>query len=256
LKIVDFSANIPEQAEAAQMLFMKAMVFPAPPEQVVVVALPTDLCTPVQYDGIVATMAAEKGKHCEVPPINNDSNYGELQFKEEEEEEGKTPTQCLQCIQQNKKITKKKANKAKAAAALMHQAQNNFSGHIPNGLRVKIWRLLNVKQLNLFFHEAIGPCCYYLYQTNTVFVSAKANQVATFKFSSGQQAKIPSTMVYKFAHHGFSSMLFKLEQLHKYYMNPHILCHNYVIAYMLLTELQEFAWKCDVFAGPYNEIVV
>ncbi|KAG6899732.1 hypothetical protein C0993_007389 [Termitomyces sp. T159_Od127] len=186
-------------------------------------------------------MAAEKGKHCEVPPINNDSNYGELQFKEEEEEEeGKTPTQCFQCIQQNKKITKKKANKAKAAATLVHQAQNNFSGCIPNGLRVKIWGLLNVKQLNLFFYEAIGPC-YHLYQTNTVFVSAKANQVATFELSSGQQAKIPSTMVYKFAHHGFSSTLFKLEQLHKYYMNPHILCCNYVIAYMLLTKLQEFA---------------
>ncbi|KAG6898647.1 hypothetical protein C0993_005361 [Termitomyces sp. T159_Od127] len=94
LEIVDFPANIPEQAEAAQMLFMKAMVFLALPEQVVVVVMPTDPCTPAQYDGIVATMAAKKGKHCEAPPADNDSNYRESQSKEEEEEEeGKTPTQ-------------------------------------------------------------------------------------------------------------------------------------------------------------------
>ncbi|KAG6876105.1 hypothetical protein C0993_005504 [Termitomyces sp. T159_Od127] len=107
-------------AEAAQMLFMKTMVFPAPPEQVVVVV--TDLCTPAQYDGIVATMAAKKGKHCEALPINNNSNYGELQSEEEEEEEeeGKMPAQRFQHIQQNKKIAKKKANKAKAAATLAH----------------------------------------------------------------------------------------------------------------------------------------
>ncbi|KAG6867274.1 hypothetical protein C0993_005081, partial [Termitomyces sp. T159_Od127] len=139
LEIVDFPTNIMEQAEAAQMSFMKAMVFPALPEQVVVVALPTDLLTPAQYDGIVATAAAKKGKHCEVSPVNNDSDYGELQSKEEEEkEEGKMPAQHFQHVQQNKKITKKKVNKAKAAAALVHQVQNNFSGCISNRLRVKI----------------------------------------------------------------------------------------------------------------------
>ncbi|KAG6884203.1 hypothetical protein C0993_000439 [Termitomyces sp. T159_Od127] len=48
-------------------------------------------------------------------------DYGELQSEEEEEEEeGKTPAQHFQCIQQNKKIAKKKANQAKAAAALVH----------------------------------------------------------------------------------------------------------------------------------------
>ncbi|KAG6867135.1 hypothetical protein C0993_006431 [Termitomyces sp. T159_Od127] len=130
LKIVDFPANISEQAEAAQMLFIKAMVSLALPEQIVVVVLPTDLCTPVHYDGIVATTAAEKGKHCEAPPTNNNSNYKELQSKEEEEEEeSEMLTQHFQCIQQNKKITKKKVNKAKAA-------KNNFSGHIPNELVV------------------------------------------------------------------------------------------------------------------------
>ncbi|KAG6867675.1 hypothetical protein C0993_012540 [Termitomyces sp. T159_Od127] len=77
LKILDFPANIPQQAEAAQMLFMKAIVFLAPPEQVAVVVVPTDLCTPVQYDGIVATVAAEKAKHHEAPLVDNNSNYGE-----------------------------------------------------------------------------------------------------------------------------------------------------------------------------------
>ncbi|KAG6876921.1 hypothetical protein C0993_012067 [Termitomyces sp. T159_Od127] len=92
----------------------------APPEQVVVVVVLTDSHTPVQDNGIVATIAAE-GRHCEAPPIDEKSNYGESQSeREEEEEEGKTPTQHSQRIQQNKKITKKKTNKAKAAAALAH----------------------------------------------------------------------------------------------------------------------------------------
>ncbi|KAG6875680.1 hypothetical protein C0993_008030 [Termitomyces sp. T159_Od127] len=78
LEIVDFPANIPEWAEAAQMLFRKAVILLAPPKQIVVVVVPTDSCTPAQYDRIVATMAAKKDKHCVAPPINNDSNYGEL----------------------------------------------------------------------------------------------------------------------------------------------------------------------------------
>ncbi|KAG6865353.1 hypothetical protein C0993_008148, partial [Termitomyces sp. T159_Od127] len=135
LETVDFPANIPEQAEAAQMLFMKSMVFLAPAEQVVVVVLLTDPYTPAQYDGIIATTAAKKGKYCETPPVNNNSNYRELQSEEDEdEEEGKTPAQHFQYVQQNKKIAKKKVNKAKAAAALAHQVQNNFSGHILNRL--------------------------------------------------------------------------------------------------------------------------
>ncbi|KAG6900085.1 hypothetical protein C0993_003140 [Termitomyces sp. T159_Od127] len=139
LEIVDFPANILEWAEAAQMLFMKAIVLLALPEQVIVVALTTDPCTPAQYNRIVATTAAKKGKHCEAPPVNNNSNYGELQSKEEEEEEeGKTPAQHFQHVQQNKKIAKKKANKTKAVATLAHQAQNNFSGHISHGLGVTI----------------------------------------------------------------------------------------------------------------------
>ncbi|KAG6900084.1 hypothetical protein C0993_003139 [Termitomyces sp. T159_Od127] len=152
LEIVDFPANIPQWAEAAQMLFMKAIVFLAPPEQVAVVVVPTDPCTPVQYNKIVATVAAKKGKHHEAPPVNNDSNYWELQSdEEEEEEEGETHTQHFQRVQQNKKIAKKKANKAKAAAALVHRVQNNFSGRISDRLEVRVWRPLNIEQLNLCF---------------------------------------------------------------------------------------------------------
>ncbi|KAG6877433.1 hypothetical protein C0993_007412, partial [Termitomyces sp. T159_Od127] len=199
LEIVDFPANILEQEEAAQMLFMKAIVFPAPPEQVAVVVVPTDLCTSAQYNGIVATAAAKKGKHCEAPPpIDNNSDYRESQSGEgeEEEEEGKTHAQRFHHVQWNKKIAKKKANKVKTAAALVHQVESNFLGHISN------W--------------------------------------------SGQQAKIPGMMVYKFAHCGFPSTLFKLEQLHKYYVNLHIPHCNCVVTYMLLTKLQEFVQKCNV----------
>ncbi|KAG6899266.1 hypothetical protein C0993_011822 [Termitomyces sp. T159_Od127] len=105
---------------------------------------------------------------------------------------------------------------------------------------ISIWGLLDVERLNLCFQEAIGPGCYYSYQMNTVFISAEANWEAAFEFSSGQQAKIPGMMVYKFACHGFFNMLFELEQLHKYYMSPHILHCNCVVTYMLLTKLQEF----------------
>ncbi|KAG6884436.1 hypothetical protein C0993_011147 [Termitomyces sp. T159_Od127] len=151
LEIVDFPAIILQQAELAQMLFMKAIVFPAPSEQVAVVVVPTNPCTPVQYDRIVATAAAKKGRHHKAPPIK-DSDYRELQSEEEEEEEeGKMPAQCFQRVQQNKKIVKKKANKAKAAATLGHQVQNNFFSCIPDRLGVRVWELLDVERLNSCF---------------------------------------------------------------------------------------------------------
>ncbi|KAG5332932.1 hypothetical protein C0989_006402, partial [Termitomyces sp. Mn162] len=81
---------------------------------------------------------ADKSKQQAVPAINEESNYGESQSEEEEEaEESKMPTQCFQHVQQNKKLAKKKANKAKAKAALMHKAKNDFSGCISDGLEVK-----------------------------------------------------------------------------------------------------------------------
>ncbi|KAG6873812.1 hypothetical protein C0992_008408, partial [Termitomyces sp. T32_za158] len=140
LELVDFPADIPAQAEPAQLLFLKEVIFPALPSQLTVVKLTTDPRTPVQYDGLTATAAAGKGKQRAVPAIKDDSDYGQLQSEEEEEaEEGELAAQRFQHVQRNKKLAKKKANRAKAAAALAHRAQNDFSGCIPDGLGVKVW---------------------------------------------------------------------------------------------------------------------
>ncbi|KAG6892539.1 hypothetical protein C0992_000185 [Termitomyces sp. T32_za158] len=52
LELIDFPANIPARAEFAQLLFMKEVIFPAPPAQLTVVKLTTDPRTPAQYDGL------------------------------------------------------------------------------------------------------------------------------------------------------------------------------------------------------------
>ncbi|KAG6895664.1 hypothetical protein C0992_000112 [Termitomyces sp. T32_za158] len=94
MELIDFPANISEWAEAAQLLFMKAVVFPALLAQLPMVKLTTDLRTPAQYDGLVATAAVNKGKQRAVPTIEDDSNYGQLHSEEEEEaKEGKMATQ-------------------------------------------------------------------------------------------------------------------------------------------------------------------
>ncbi|KAG6883827.1 hypothetical protein C0992_007673 [Termitomyces sp. T32_za158] len=62
LEYVKFLANILERAEPCQMLFIKAILILAPLVQVTVVMLTTDPCTPAQYDGLTATLAANKGK--------------------------------------------------------------------------------------------------------------------------------------------------------------------------------------------------
>ncbi|KAG6894416.1 hypothetical protein C0992_006139 [Termitomyces sp. T32_za158] len=205
-------------AEPTELLFMKAVTFPSPPSQLIMVKLTTNLCTPVQYNGLVATSAVGKGKQQAVPAIENDSNYSQSHSKEEEEvKEGEMAAERFQRIQQIKKLAKKKANRMKAATALAHKVQNDFSGCISDGLGVKVWGPLNVEWLNTCFREAISPCCYYLYKTNTVFVRADVNCTAVFELSSGQLAKVPGTMVYKFAHQGFSSTLYKLKRLYKYY---------------------------------------
>ncbi|KAG6895873.1 hypothetical protein C0992_011873 [Termitomyces sp. T32_za158] len=121
LEVVDFPANILEQAGPAQMSFMKAILISAPLIQFTVVTMPTDPCTPAQYDGSMVTAAASKGKQHVVLLIDDDSDYGELHSEEEEEaEEGKMPAQCFQHMQQNKKLAKKKVNKVKNTAALAH----------------------------------------------------------------------------------------------------------------------------------------
>ncbi|KAG6883385.1 hypothetical protein C0992_008848, partial [Termitomyces sp. T32_za158] len=139
LELIDFPANILEQADAAQLLFMKEVMFQAPPTQLTVVKLTTDPCTLAQYDGLVATAVVDKGKQQAVPTIKDDSNYGQSHLAEEKEaKEGEMAAQCFQHMQCNKKLAKKKANRAKNAVALAHRAQNNFSGRIPNGLGVKV----------------------------------------------------------------------------------------------------------------------
>ncbi|KAG6877474.1 hypothetical protein C0993_007039 [Termitomyces sp. T159_Od127] len=90
---------------------------------------------PVQYDGLMVeaakTTAASKEKQQVILTKEDKSKYGQLSFKvEEEEEEGKTLAQHFQHVQHNKKLLKKEANKAQAAAALAHRAQNDFFGSL------------------------------------------------------------------------------------------------------------------------------
>ncbi|KAG6894084.1 hypothetical protein C0992_007570 [Termitomyces sp. T32_za158] len=247
LELVDFPADIPARAELAQLLFMKEVIFPALPSQLTVVKLTTDPCAPAQYNGLMATAAAGKGKQRVVPAIKDDSNYGQLQSKEEEEaEEGELATQHFQRMQRNKKLTKKKVNRAKTAVAIAHRAQNDFSGRIPDGLGVKVWGPLDVEQLNLCFRGALGPCYYYSYLTNTVFVRADANCAAAFEFSSSQLAKVPGMKVYQFTCQGFPGTPYELERLYTYYSNPHVPCCNHIVMYMLLSKLKDFTQHCDV----------
>ncbi|KAG6887088.1 hypothetical protein C0992_000820 [Termitomyces sp. T32_za158] len=114
LEPVSFLADIPVWAEPAELLFIKAVVFPSPSSQLIVVKLTTNPRTPAQYNGLVATSAVGKEKQQAVPVIEDDSNYGQSHSKEEEEaKEGKTAMECFQRIQQNKKLTKKKVKRAK-----------------------------------------------------------------------------------------------------------------------------------------------
>ncbi|KAG6875570.1 hypothetical protein C0992_003270 [Termitomyces sp. T32_za158] len=207
LELIDFPANIPEWAEAAQLLFLKEVVFLALPSKLTVVKLTTDPRIPAQYDGLVATVVVDKGKQWAVPTIDDDSDYGQSQSEEEEEAK---------------------------------------EGCIPNGLEVKVWGLLDVERLNSCFCGALGPCCYYSYLTNTVFIRTNTNCVAAFKFSSGQSAKILGTKVYKFAHQGFPGTLYELEQLYKYYANLHVPRHDRIVAYMLLSKLKDFTQHCNM----------
>ncbi|KAG6870422.1 hypothetical protein C0995_013160, partial [Termitomyces sp. Mi166 len=149
----------------------------------------TDPRTPEQYDGLIATQqkaeAASKGKGKIVPTLSDESDYGESLSKHKQElEEGESAAQRFQCVQYNKKLTAKKANKAKAEAALQHRAINDFSGRIPDGLGVKVWGPLDVERLNLCFTGALSGCVYYSVHNNAIFVGANANQAAAFEYSS------------------------------------------------------------------------
>ncbi|KAG6860746.1 hypothetical protein C0995_008011, partial [Termitomyces sp. Mi166 len=182
------------------------------PDNFAVVVLTTDPRMLEQYDGLVATQqktaAVSKGKGKVVAMVNNESNYEQSLSKDKQEsEEGELAAQCFQHVQRNKKLTSKKANAAKARDAQQHQAINNFSGRIPDGLGVKVWGPNNVERLNF----------------NTVHVRADANQAAAFERNSHQWAKVPATIVYKYALHGLLCTPYELEQLYKYYANEHVL---------------------------------
>ncbi|KAG6893230.1 hypothetical protein C0995_001225, partial [Termitomyces sp. Mi166 len=162
------------------------------------------------------------GKGKIVLMLSDKSDYGEsLSEHEQELEKGESAAQRFQRVQYNKKLTAKKVNKAKAEAALQHRAINDFSGHIPNGLGVKVWGLLDVEQLNSCFTGALSDCVYYSVHNNAIFIGANANRAAAFEYSSQQRAKMPASLVYKFVLHGFPRTPYELERLYKHYANEH-----------------------------------
>ncbi|KAG6891885.1 hypothetical protein C0995_006884, partial [Termitomyces sp. Mi166 len=76
--------------------------------------------------------------------LSDESDYGEsLSEHEQESEKGESAAQCFQRMQYNKKLAAKKANKAKAEAALQHRAINDFFERISDRLGVKVWGLLD-----------------------------------------------------------------------------------------------------------------
>ncbi|KAG6871183.1 hypothetical protein C0995_007435 [Termitomyces sp. Mi166 len=226
MDVVDFFNNIPARAGPAQLLFMHAVLIPAPSPQFPVVILTTDPRTLKQYDGLVVTQqktaATFKDKGKAVATIEDESDYGQFSLEDKQESE-----------------------KAKAEAAQQHQAINDFSGRIPDGLGVKVWRLLNVKWLNSCFQGALGDCMYYSPYSNTVHVGANANQAVAFEFNSHQWAKVPTTIVYKYTLHGLPCTPYELERLYKYYANEHILYRDHVVAYILIFELLQFVQWLD-----------
>ncbi|KAG6859255.1 hypothetical protein C0995_010279 [Termitomyces sp. Mi166 len=250
MDVVNFPSNVPTQAGPEQMLFLRAMAILAPPPQLAVVVVTTDPRTPEQYDGLITTQqkdaAASKGKEKIVPTLSDKSDYGELSSEHEQEsEEGESVAQHFQRVQYNKKLTAKKASKAKAEAALQHRAINDFSGRIPDRLGVKVWRLLDVERLNSCFTGALSNCVYYSVHNNAIFVRADANWAAAFKYSSRQQAKMPALLVYKFALRSFLCTPYELEQLYKHYANKHALHHDRVVVYLLMNELLLVVQKLD-----------
>ncbi|KAG6871030.1 hypothetical protein C0995_008938 [Termitomyces sp. Mi166 len=172
-------------------------------------------------------VAASKGKGKIVPMLSDKSDYGEsLSEHEQESKEGESAAQRFQHMQYNKKLTTKKANKAKAEAALQYRAINDFSGRISDRLGVKVWGPLDVEWLNSCFTGALSDCVYYSVHNNAIFVGANANWAAAFEYSSRQWAKMPTSLVYKFAPRGFLCTPYELEQLYKHYANEHAPHHD------------------------------
>ncbi|KAG6899463.1 hypothetical protein C0995_005870 [Termitomyces sp. Mi166 len=104
LDIVDFPTNVLARAGPAQLLFMCAVLIPAPPPQFTVVVLTTDSRMLEQYDGLVATQqktaATSKGKGKAVAMVNDESDYGQsLSEEEQESEEEESAAQHFQHMQ-------------------------------------------------------------------------------------------------------------------------------------------------------------
>ncbi|KAG6901294.1 hypothetical protein C0995_013942 [Termitomyces sp. Mi166 len=111
--------------------------------------------------GLVATQqktaAMSKGKGKAVTMVNDESDYGQSSSEDKQKsEQGESAAQRFQRMQQNKKLALKKANVAKARDAQQNQAINDFSGHILNGLGVKVWGPHDVEWLNSCFQGALG----------------------------------------------------------------------------------------------------
>ncbi|KAG6870464.1 hypothetical protein C0995_012804 [Termitomyces sp. Mi166 len=190
------------------------------------------------------TVSKDKGKV--VLTLSDESDYGELSSMHKWKlEEGESVAQHFQHVQYNKRLAAKKARKAKAEAALQHRAINDFSGHIPDGLGVKVWGPLNVEWLNSCFRGALSDCAYYSAHNNVIFVRADANWAAAFKYSAHQRAKMPTSLVYKFALHSFLHTLYELERLYKHYVNEHAPHRDQVVAYLLINKLLLFVQKLN-----------
>ncbi|KAG6893821.1 hypothetical protein C0995_015906, partial [Termitomyces sp. Mi166 len=80
---------------------------------------------------------------------------------------------------------------------------------------------------------------------NAIFIEADANQAAAFKYSSWQQAKMPASVVYKFAPCSFPRTPYELEWLYKHYTNEHALHRDRVVVYLLINKLLLVAQKLD-----------
>ncbi|KAG6883935.1 hypothetical protein C0995_011222 [Termitomyces sp. Mi166 len=74
---------------------------------------------------------------------------------------------------------------------------------------------------------------------------ADANQAAAFEYSSCQRAKMPASLVYKFALRSFLHTPYELEQLYKHYVNEHAPHHNQVVTYLLMNKLLLVAQKLN-----------
>ncbi|KAG6875512.1 hypothetical protein C0993_008862, partial [Termitomyces sp. T159_Od127] len=80
-----------------------------------------------------------------------------------------------------------------------------------------------------------------------------ANRAAAYKFSSGNAADMPQTMVYKLACRGFPCTPYELERLFKYCANPHVPRRNRIVAFMLISELRSVAQRLDT--APQDQTV-